>query len=140
MRRRRWTIGLSIAGGAIGAVFDAETVDASNYAYAHLQMPDAPQMMVTYALTAALASAGGAARATQIPALPIATAAKAAFDLATWLYMAREEWRTNHKLCSWCQIATAISTATVALTLPEAVRAARGQDAAASEELPLEGN
>ena len=159
MQRRRWTIGLSIAGGAIGAlvatyqtgiikrlpdmlpgeVFDAEQVDASDYAYAHLQMPDAPQMMVTYALTAALASAGGPNRATENPALPVATAAKAAFDLATCLYMAREEWRTNHKLCSYCQVATALSAATVALTLPEAVRAVRGEDGAASERLPLEG-
>lgn len=159
MKRRRWTIGLSIAGGAIGAivtayqtgmirrlpdmlpgnVFDAEQVDASDYAYANLQMPDAPQMMVTYALTAALASAGGADRATENPALSVVTAAKAAFDLATCLYMAREEWRTNHKLCSYCQVATVISAATVALTLPEAVRAVRGEDSAASKNLPLEG-
>lgn len=159
MRRRRWTIGLSIAGGVIGAivtayqtgmierlpdmlpgdVFDAEQVDASDYAYATLQMPDAPQMMVTYALTAALASAGSPNRAEENPALPVATATKAAFDLATCLYMAREEWRTNHKLCSYCQVATVISAATVALTLPEAVRAVRGHDWAASENVPLEG-
>lgn len=82
-------------------------------------------MMVTDALTAALASAGGADRATQNPPLPVATAAKAALDLATCLYVAREEWRTNHKLCSWCQVATVISAATVALTLPEAARAGR---------------
>lgn len=145
MVRRRWTIGLSIVGTAIGAVvtayqtgisqrlpdilpgavFDAEQVDASDYAYAHLQMPDAPQMMVTYSLTAALASAGSANRAEENPALPIATAGKAVFDLASCLILAREEWRTNHKLCSWCQIATAISAVTVVLTLPEAVRAGR---------------
>ena len=144
MIRRRWTIGLSIAGTAIGAivtayqtglikhlpdilpgkVFDAEQVDASDYAYAHLQMPDAPQMMLTYSITAALASAGGTNRAQENPALPIATAGKAAFDLVTCLVLAREEWRTNHKLCSWCQIATAISAVSVVLTLPEALRAA----------------
>jgi len=145
MQRRRWVSGLSIVGTAIGAVvttyqtglikhlpdilpgdvFDAEKVDASDYAYKRLQMPDAPQMMLTYSLTAALASAGGADRAEQNPALPITTAGKAMFDLVTCLALARDEWATNHKLCSWCQIATAISAIVVVLTVPEAVRAAR---------------
>ena len=145
MQRRRWTIGLSLVGAAIGGivtlyqtgltkrlpdilpgkVFDAEKVDASDYAYAHLQMPDAPQMVVTYAVTAGLAAAGGADRAEENPALPLATAGKAVFDLVTCAVLAREEWRTNKALCSWCQIATLVSAATVALTLPEAIRAAR---------------
>lgn len=37
----------------------------------------------------------------------------------------REEWAEKRKLCSWCQIATLVSAATLALTLPEAGRAAR---------------
>ncbi len=65
--RRRWDIGLSLAGVVIGGVvsayqtglikrlpdilpgkvFDAEQVDASDYAYETLQMPDALQMIVT---------------------------------------------------------------------------------------------
>jgi uncharacterized membrane protein len=149
MKRRRWAIGLSFAGVTIGQivaayqtgllkrlpdilpgkVFDAEKVDASDYAYKRLQMPDAAQMVVTYGITAALASAGGTQRATDNPALPLATTAKAAFDFATCVQLAREEWAENKKLCSWCQIATLISAATLALTLPEARRALRSQPA-----------
>lgn len=145
LRRRRAVVALSIAGTVIGGivtafqtglikrlpevlpgrVFDSERVDASDYAYRHLQMPDAPQMMVTYALTASLAAAGGEDRVEENPALPIATALKAAFDFATCLYLGREEWRENRALCSYCQTATAISGITLALTLPEAVRAGR---------------
>lgn len=143
MKRRRWAIGLSFAGVLIGKVvgayqaglirrlpdilpgrvWNAEKVDASDYAYKRLQMPDAMQMIVTYGVTAALVSAGGKDRAEQNPALPVAAAGKAAFDLATCLELAREEWRENKALCSWCQMATFVSAATFLLALPEAVRA-----------------
>ena len=145
LARRRWSIGLSIAGAAIGGVvalyqtgiirrlpdilpgkvFDAEKVDASDYAYKRLQMPDAPLMMLTYSATAALAAAGGAQRATRQPALPIAFAAKAWYDFATCLKLGQEEWAENKALCSWCQVATLISAITAALSLPEAIRAGR---------------
>jgi uncharacterized membrane protein len=145
LARRRWAIGLSVVGSAIGGivtlyqtgivkrlpdilpgkVFDAEKVDASDYAYKRLQMPDAPLMMLTYAGTAALAAAGGAERATRQPALPLAFAGKAIYDLATCLKLGQEEWAENKKLCSWCQVATAISAVTAALSLPEAIRAGR---------------
>ena len=144
LTRRRWTIGLSFAGVLIGAVvgayqagivrrlpdiapgkiFDAEKVDASDYAYQRLQMPDAMLMIITYGVTAALASAGGKDRAGQNPALPIAAAAKAAYDFVTCLRLAREEWQENRAFCSWCQAATLISAATLALSLPEARKAA----------------
>lgn len=143
LRRRRQIVGLSLIGGLIGAVvtayqtglvkklpeilpgriFNSEKVDASDYAYRHLQMPDAPQMIITYGLTAALASAGGADRAESNRALPVALAVKTAFDLATCLYLAREEWRENKALCSYCQTATALSAVSFALSLPEARRA-----------------
>lgn len=146
MARRRWSVGLSLVGAAIGGVvtlyqtgiirrlpdilpgriFDAETVDASDYAYKRLQVPDASLMILTYATTAALASAGGAKRAARQPALPIAHAAKAWYDFATCLKLGREEWAENKALCSWCQVATLISGITAALSLPEAIRAGRG--------------
>ena len=146
LRRRRFAIGLSFAGVAIGAVvaayqtgllkrlpdilpgkiFDAEKVDASDYAYSRMQTPDAMLMMVTYSITAALAAAGGRDRARENPALPIAAAAKAGYDLATALRLGSEEWEENKALCSWCQLGTLISALTFALTLPEAVRAGRG--------------
>ena len=143
--RRRWIIGLSFTGSAIGAIvslyqtgiikrlpdilpgkiFDAEKVDASDYAYKRLQSPDGPLMVMTYAATAAFAAAGGAERAKRQPALPLALAGKALYDLATCLKLGQEEWSENRKLCSWCQVATAISAVTTALALPEAIRAGR---------------
>lgn len=143
--RRRWAIGLSFLGATIGAVvgayqtgilkrlpdiapgkiWDAEKVDASDYAYSRLQSPDAALMMVTYGITAALVAAGGKDRARDNPAVPIAAAAKALYDFATCLRLGREEWMENRALCSWCQLATLVSGATVALTFPEAGKAVR---------------
>lgn len=145
LKRRRVGIGLSLAGAAIGAVvtayqtglirrlpdilpgpvWDAEKVDASDYAYRHLQQPDAPAMLVNYGLTAMAIAAGGKDRATQNPALPLAAAAKAAADLALCSALAVEEWRENRKLCSWCQVATLLSAGTLAAALPEAARTLR---------------
>ena len=151
LRRRRVALALSFAGAAIGgivsayqmglvrrlpdilpgAIFDAEKVDASDYAYEKLQMPDGPQMLVTYGITASLIAAGGEKRAEQAPALPIAAAGKAAYDFVLCLVLARKEWAQNRKLCSWCQVATALSALTLAYTLPEAIKGAsalsRGQ-------------
>jgi uncharacterized membrane protein len=145
LTRRRWGIGLSLIGAAIGGVvaayqtgiikrlpdilpgriWDAEKVDASDYAYKRLQVPDATMMVGTYAITAALIAAGGKDRAEQAPVLPIVAAIKALFDFVTCVQLGREEWAENKALCSYCQVATVISAATVVLTLPEAVRASR---------------
>ncbi len=146
MRLRRVGIGLSFAGVLIGKivgayqtgiikhlpeilpgkVFDSDKVDASDYAYRHGQMPDAMQMIVNYGLTAAAISAGGKDRARQNPALPVIAAGKAAFDTLLTLGLARTEWKENKKLCSYCQTATVLSIATLAITLPEAWKALRG--------------
>ena len=143
LARRRWAIGLSFAGAVIGVVvgayqtgilrrlpdilpgriWDAEQVDASDYAYRMLQQPDAPMMIVTYGLTAMAFSVGGQDRAEQNPALPLVASTKAAGDLALCLGLAVAEWRENRKLCSWCQVATMISAVTFALSLPESRRA-----------------
>jgi uncharacterized membrane protein len=106
-------------------IFDAEKVDASDYAYKRLQTPDAALMLVTYGVTAALAAAGGQDRARDNPMLPILAAAKAWYDLATCIKLGQEEWSENQALCSWCQLATLLSAATAALSLPEAVSAGR---------------
>ena len=148
LRRRRVGIGLSLAGAAIGGIvaayqtglikrlpdilpgkiFDAEKVDASDYAYENLQQPDGPMMLVNYGVTAAMISAGGKDRAGENPMLPIAAAAKAAFDVALAGRLAVKEWRDNKQLCSWCQVATAASVATLAAALPEAIKAVKGSD------------
>lgn len=144
--RRRAGIALSFAGATIamvvaayqtglirrlpdilpGDVWDAEKVDASDYAYANLQQPDGPMMLVNYGLTAVAIAAGGKDRARENPALPVVAAGKAAADLVLCAGMAAAEWRENRKLCSWCQVATALSAVTLALSLPEAARAVRG--------------
>ena len=145
LNRRRWAIGLSYGGGIIGMivgayqtgilkrlpdilpgkVFNAEKVDASDYAYKRMQSPDGPLMGVTYLVTASLAAAGGKDRAEQQPWLPIAAALKAWGDLLFAGKLAQEEWAENKALCSWCQVATAFSAATALLLTPEAVRAGR---------------
>ena len=145
LKRRRAGVALSFGGIFIGAVvgayqtgllkrlpdvlpgklFDAEKVDASDYAYKRMQTPDAMLMIVTYGVTAALSAAGGKDRARDNPALAIAAAAKAGYDLATALKLGQEEWQDNQALCSWCQIATLISAATFALAIPEALRASK---------------
>ena len=145
LNRRRAGIALSLAGAVIagvvsayqtglikrlpdilpGKVWDAEKVDASDYAYQNLQQPDGPMMLVNYGLTAMALAAGGADRARENPALPLLTAGKAAVDLALCGALAAQEWRENKALCSWCQVATAISAATLGLAVPEAVRALR---------------
>ena len=149
LRRRRIGIALSFAGAGIaaavaayqtglskrlpdilpGKVWDAEKVDASDYAYANLQQPDGPMMLVNSGLTAMAIAAGGKERATQNPALPLVAAGKAAADFALCSAMAVKEWEENKKLCSWCQVATVVSAATLAVTLPEAVKALRGPEA-----------
>ena len=147
LTRRRWVLGLSLLSAAMGQVvalyqmglvkrlpdppgrlrrvFDATKVDASDYAYKRLNMPDAPMMITTYGVTAMLASAGGEARARDVPWLPIALAAKTLYDSATALRLGQEEWRDNRALCEYCQVATVASLASLALALPEAVRATR---------------
>lgn len=147
LKRRRLGIALSLAGAGIAAavtlyqtgvtkrlpdilpgdVWDAEKVDASDYAYSLGQQPDGPSMLVNYGLTAMAIAAGGTDRARQHPALPMVAAGKAAADFALCSAMAVAEWRENRKLCSWCQVATAVSAATLVATLPEATRAIRGQ-------------
>ena len=157
LTRRRWVVGLSMVGaamaqlvalyqvgivkrlpdppGKLGELFDATKVDASDYAYKRLNMPDGPLMLTTYAVTASLAAAGAQDRARNTPWLPIALAAKTLYDSATALRLGREEWQENEALCEYCQVATLASLASVALALPEAVTAARhlfGRDGASA--------
>lgn len=144
LTRRRWVVALSLVGTVAAQLvalyqtgilkrlpdppigpFDSEKVDASEYAYKRLQTPDGFLMLGTYAVSGALAAAGGRDRATQQPWLPIAAATKLAYDVATTLTLGREEWAENRALCAYCQTATLASVASLALALPEAGRAVR---------------
>jgi len=110
MTRRRAIIGLSMLGGSMGQIvtlyqtgivshlpdppvplFDADRVDASNYAYSRFNSPDGPIMILNYAITAWLAAAGGLNRARLNPALPIAMGVKLLLDGVVNVKLAREE-------------------------------------------------
>lgn len=142
LRRRRWVIGLSLLGVAAAKVvsayqtglirrlpdpplpkIDSNKVNASDYAYKRLQTPDGLLMLVNYAVTAALAGAGGKDRAREQPVLAVATGAKTLYDVITCLKLGVEEWQDNKALCAYCQAATGVSIASAALALPEAVKA-----------------
>jgi hypothetical protein len=144
LERRRWIVGLSLVGVAMGAVvglyqtgvlrrlpslpsdlFDAARVDASDYAYSRLQTPDGLLMIASYAFTAILAGAGGRDRARDHPVLPLALAAKTLYDSYVAIKLGREEWQENEALCDYCQTATLASLASAGLALPEAVEATR---------------
>ncbi|GAB2528552.1 vitamin K epoxide reductase family protein [Spirosoma aerophilum] len=144
LNRRRWLVGLSLVGATLGQVvslyqlgiikhlpdppipyIDSEKVDASAYAYKRFDIPDALLMLVNYGVTAALAGAGGKNRAETNPALPVAMGVKMLADTALNIQLAREEWKDNKALCFYCQTATVVSIASVALAVPEVVKAVR---------------
>ena len=143
MTRRRWIIGLSMLGGSMGQavtlyqtgivnhlpdppgqkLFDADRVDASNYAYDKFNSPDGPIMVANYALTAWVAAAGGLDRARRNPLLPIAMGIKLVLDGVTNVELAREEWSENKAFCEYCQVATVCSIASIVLAVPEVLTA-----------------
>lgn len=145
MSRRRAIIGLSTLGGSMGQLvtlyqtgiishlpdppgqqlFDADRVDASNYAYSRFNSPDGPIMVLNYALTAWLASAGGLDRARRNPLLPIPMGVKILIDGIVSAELAREEWSENKAFCEYCQVATVCSFASLVLAVPEMAMAAR---------------
>lgn len=145
MSRRRAIIGLSMLGGSMGQIvtlyqtgivdhlpdppgqelFDADRVDASNYAYSRFNSPDGPIMVLNYALTAWIAAAGGLDRARRNPLLPLAMGAKILIDGIVSAELAREEWSENKAFCEYCQVATVCSFASLALAVPEMVTAFR---------------
>ncbi len=145
MTRRRWIIGLSTLGGSMGQLvtlyqtgivshlpdppgqqlFDADRVDASNYAYSRFNSPDGPIMAVNYAITAWLASAGGLDRARRNPLLPIAMGIKLVLDSAVAAELAREEWSENKAFCEYCQVATFCSFVSLIIAAPEVIAATR---------------
>ncbi|WP_250121755.1 vitamin K epoxide reductase family protein [Chroococcidiopsis sp. CCMEE 29] len=145
MTRRRAIIGLSMLGGSMGQLvtlyqtgivshlpdppgqqlFDADRVDASNYAYSRFNSPDGPIMVVNYALTGWLAAAGGLDRARRNPLIPIAMGVKLVLDSVVAAELAREEWSENKAFCEYCQVATVCSVASLALAVPEVLTAVR---------------
>jgi uncharacterized membrane protein len=105
-----------------GTIWNADKVDASDYAYKRARTPDALMMTVSYGVTAWLAGAGGEDRAERMPWLPVALAVKVLNDAAFAITLGREEWAENKALCWYCQSATIASLASVPLVIPEAVK------------------
>lgn len=142
LERRRWIIGLSMVGASMAQVvslyqtgvikelpelplpfFEANRVDASEYAYSRLNTPDGPLMLINYGITAWLASTGGEKRARENPLVPIAMGAKILVDSIAAAELAREEWSENKAFCEYCQVATLCSFASLALAAPEVMTA-----------------
>ena len=138
LRHRRGTVGLSLAAiGSLGMVslyqvgiirrvpepplpfLDADGVDAAPEAYEVLDTPDAVLGIASYALTAALAAAGGEDRARERPWLPLALAGKVAFDVVQAGKLTLEQWTEHRAFCLWC-LAAGSSFAAAPLVLPEA--------------------
>ncbi len=144
LRHRRGTVGLLLAAiGSLGVVslyqvgiirrvpepplpyLDADGVDAAPEAYEVLNMPDALLGIASYALTAALAAAGGEDRATDRPWIPLSLTAKVAFDVAQAGKLTLEQWTRHRAFCLWCLVAAGASFATAPLIIPEARAALR---------------
>lgn len=104
---------------------DAERVDASGEAYELLKTPDAALGLVSYAVTIALAAAGGRHRAQQRPWLPLALAAKVGVDIVGGVYLTIEQASKHRKFCSWCLAATLASIAMAPHAGSEALTAGR---------------
>src|SRR5438270_5278672 len=144
LRRRRSIAGLSLVASAsmgfialyqLGIIrhlpdpplpmMDADAVDASPEAYEKLGTPDAVLGLGSYAATMALAAMGGSRRAREAPWIPLALAAKIAFDAANAAKLSVDQWTRHRAFCFWCLIAAAATFATVPLIVPEAMADAR---------------
>lgn len=147
--QRRAIVGLSlVAAGSMGIIalyqmgilkhlpepplpkLDADKVDASEEAYAHLQTPDAVLGFGSYATTMALAAAGGKHRANEQPWLPVALAAKALVDAFQAAKLTRDQAVKHNAYCFWCLLAAAATFATVPFAISEARLALRGESLA----------
>jgi hypothetical protein len=105
--------------------FDANAVHTSREAYALFALPDAVLGMGSYAVTLALATAGGKDRARTQSWLPLAMAVKIAFDIAQAGRLLRREVLHQRVLSLWSLIAVGATVATGPRAVPEVRAAAR---------------
>lgn len=103
--------------------FNADKVDAAPEAYSRmfLPMPDAFLGLVSYAITVALVSLGGADRFESRPWLwaPLVMGLKVAVDAVQAGKLTWEQWDLHRQFCFWCLIAAAASFVAVPLAVPE---------------------
>ncbi len=105
--------------------FDADKVNASPDAYRRLDMPDGILGTGSYAVTMALAAAGGKDRAQVVPWLPLALAGKVAVDTVIAVQLTFDQAQKQHAFCLWCLLTSAATFATAPLVVPEARAALR---------------
>lgn len=125
LKQRRAIVGLSlVAAGSMGIIalcqmgilkhlpepplpkLDADKVDASEEAYAHLQRPDAVLGFGSYAANhGALAAAGGKNRTQEHPRLPLALAGKALVDAFQAARLTRDQARRLRRSTASASIA-----------------------------------
>lgn len=105
--------------------FDADKVHGSAEAYARLVTPDALLGLGSYAATALLAAMGGPDRATTRPWIPLALAAKVAFDVTQAGRLTLNEVTKQRALSAWSLLTTGATGATALLVVPEARAALR---------------
>lgn len=106
-------------------MMDADKVDASAEAYQRFSMPDAILGLGSLAATMGLAAMGGKDRARTAPWIPIALAAKVAFDVLNAGKLSVDQWTKHRAFCFWCLIAAGATFATAPLVVPEALEALR---------------
>lgn len=99
---------------------DADKVDASGDAYAVLHTPDAALGAVSYAVTLMLATMDGPNRATEVPLIPLALAAKATADAVMAAKLTVDQVKRQKAFCFWCLMSAAASFAILPLVFPEA--------------------
>lgn len=144
LRRRRAVVGLSlVAVGSMGLIslyqmgiikhlpepplprLDADKVDASPEAYSRLATPDGFLGLGSYAMTMGLAAMGGQDRARTQPWIPLALAAKVAFDTSQAVRLTVDQTTKQPAFCFWCLLSALATFATVPLVIPEARAAIR---------------
>jgi uncharacterized membrane protein len=136
-RRRIATLALAAAGsmGVISAYqlgliehlpdpplpfFDSDKVDASREAYSMFRVPDGTLGLGSYAATLVLAAMGGKDRAETAPLIPLALAAKVAFDAAQAGKLTVDQITKHRALCFYCLVAAGATFAAVPSVIPEA--------------------
>ncbi len=104
---------------------DADRVDASAEAYSRFSTPDGILGIGNYAITMGLAAMGGQNRAQEQPWIPLALAAKVAFDVSQAIRLFVDQKTKYHAFCSWCLLAAGTTLVTVPLVIPETYAALR---------------
>ena len=144
LRRRRGIVGLSlVAVGAMGMIslyqmgiikhlpepplprLNADGVDASPEAYSRFATPDGVLGIGSYAMTMGFAAMGGADRARTQPWIPLALAAKVAFDTSQAVRLTVDQATKQKAFCFWCLLSAASTFATMPLIVPETRAAIR---------------